>query len=546
MRLLSREWLFAFAGALAACGAPRDSNDPALDSRASSVASMAPVDVDEALEKCDARWAEIEAAPALAGAVTVDADRVRFLGRARGALEVFVRDPQPTALTTNEQALRDAFEKEPPGIRVARFIARHKRERPLLRAMFLREGYLFADNPDDAFELEAHAKLTDLFDAQKLVLERGEDTFELELKPGKETRYVVSSGPIAGATATILFGDRIREASEAPAPALHRDVVSLSEREGFDRMEVLRRSDAALLVRARYGDTWVRQILASRGPKLAVECSRETADVRARVEAFRADTAWRRRAGAKMREAITALVDDALPFDRPRSETGPDKDGTLRPYWSSAYLRGQRSFKVDDDTYAVYREDGRAWPPSVCVDFVLDAYERASGSWFAPLGEHPGRSKGRLDFSSFGIENRRGVIGFFQFAESRPDLFAFRKFEGAERVPFAQRDRFFAFLTEHGEEVHAGDMLAIQGLKRDGRVHQHAILVETIDPLTGFAAGLADHMKHPRRRTWEGIMAEAPQRSLLFRARPGDVLVRPLDPQSTVDSSAPTTTASTR
>ena len=35
-------------------------------------------------------------------------------------------------------------------------------------------------------------------------------------------------------------------------------------------------------------------------------------------------------------------------------------------------------------------------------------------------------------------------------------------------------------------------------------------------------------MKRPRRRTWEGIMAEAPLRSLLFHVRPTDTILRSL------------------
>jgi len=54
--------------------------------------------------------------------------------------------------------------------------------------------------------------------------------------------------------------------------------------------------------------------------------------------------------------------------------------------------------------------------------------------------------------------------------------------------------------------------------------------VERTDPLTGFPYGLADQMKRPRRRTWEGIMAEAPARSLLYRVRPLPSVVAKLDP----------------
>jgi hypothetical protein len=481
---------------------------------------------------CSARWASIEAAPELPGAKTLDADRLAFIGRARGAMTLFVRDPEVSSLDAAAQAEVARFSKEAPGLRVARLIGRHKRDKALLRAIFLREGYVLADRPEDAYELEAHLKLTDLFDEPKLVLERGEATFELELVTGREPRYVIASGPNKGETAVVMFGDRVRAASEPASVALHRDVVALSQRDGLDRLEIVRRTESALLVRARYGSSWVREVLSSRGAALSVECIAEPAPARAAVSAFRADTAWRRRAHAAMREAISALVDDSLPFDRPRSETGPDKDGSLRPSWSTAYLSGRTAFEVDGEMYPVYREDGRAWPPSVCVDFVLDSYERASGSWYAPLGKHPGRSKGRLDLSSFGIENRRGVIGFFQFAESRPDLFTVRKLAGKERIPFADRSAFFAYLRDHGDEIEPGDILAIQGLKRDDRVHQHAILVEVVDPLTGLAAGLADHMKHPRRRSWEGIMAEAPKRSLLYHARPLDPIVRPLDPES--------------
>ena len=75
-----------------------------------------------------------------------------------------------------------------------------------------------------------------------------------------------------------------------------------------------------------------------------------------------------------------------------------------------------------------------------------------------------------------------------------------------------------------------GDVIAIQGKKADGKIHQHAILVEWADPITGFPSGLADQMKRPRRRTWEGIMAEAPLRSLLYRARPRDTVWTRLDP----------------
>jgi hypothetical protein len=190
---------------------------------------------------------------------------------------------------------------------------------------------------------------------------------------------------------------------------------------------------------------------------------------------------------------------------------------------------------VDDKSYPVFTPDGRPLPPTVCVDFVLDTWERAAGRWYRPRGEKPGRTAGRLDFDAEKIENRRGVLGFGAFSAERPDLFEHRVFAGAERVPFAQRERFFEGLVPGGaweaDAFRPGDVVAIQGLKRDDRVHQHAILVEHVDPVSGLPHGLADQMRRPRRRTWEGIMAEAPKRSVLFRARPTRALLERLAPE---------------
>jgi hypothetical protein len=138
---------------------------------------------------------------------------------------------------------------------------------------------------------------------------------------------------------------------------------------------------------------------------------------------------------------------------------------------------------------------------------------------------------GTLDFDAFGIDNRSGVIGFAKWAEERPELFEIERFPLEHRIPFRDRERYFQNLLDRTERIAPGDIVAIQGIKRDGKIHQHAILVEDVDPLTGFAFALADQMKRPRRRTWEGIMNEAPLRALFWHVKPkADLLLR-LDPE---------------
>jgi hypothetical protein len=193
------------------------------------------------------------------------------------------------------------------------------------------------------------------------------------------------------------------------------------------------------------------------------------------------------------------------------------------------------AFSYDGDSYLVFDSKGRAWPPQVCVDFVLDTFERTSGTWFRNRESPRERVAGRLDFYGFGIKNRRGVIALMDFAAEHPELFELRVFEGEERIRFLHRKEFFGYLVERADLFRPGDVAAIQGRKRDGLIHQHAILVEDTDPVSGFPYALADQMKRPRRRTWEGIMAEAPMRSLLYRARLKEDVFRTMDPGVAAD-----------
>lgn len=479
-------------------------------------------EVDADAAKCEARWAELEKTGRAYGEGPLETKRELFLGRARGAVTLFTKVP---AMGADQKPLTGIA-----NARVARLVSQLKRDKPALRKALLREGYVYTDDPEDAFELDGKLKLVDLFDEPKIVLERGEETFALErLKKQFETVYVHTDGPRKGKPAQVLFGDRVRLPDEAAQAPLHRDLLSFARREGFDTMDVVRVGEHSMLAKLHYGDTNARVVIASTGAKLSISCVAEKGETRAKVASYIQKNKWRMRAEARMRDVVTDQIDEALPFDRPRDEKGPDKDGMLRPHWNAAYMHGLTSFSSDGGSYPVYLPDGRAQPPQVCADFVLDTYERAAGSWFAPRGETPKHFEGRLDISSFGIENRRGVLGLKKFMEERTELFDTRVFKGKERIPFGLRQEFFTYLLVNAKDFRAGDILAIQGVKRDNRVHQHAILLEYVDPITGFPAGLADQMHLPRRRTWEGIMAEAPRRSLLFRARPLDAIFKPLD-----------------
>jgi hypothetical protein len=526
-----------FAAALAGCGTSRAEVGAGASAQPSAVTAATPAPADEEGDRCRARVAELQAAPELPGAPGFEQNRIAILGRARGEPMVFVRTPKqvdPETLPPEAKKSLETFTKARPPGRVLALVKRHKTDKPMLRTLLLREGYTYAEEPADALALAADVKLVDLFDETTIYLQRGVRTHKLaRVLEQKESRYVFDGGPLAGITADLLFGDRVALAPEELGAPLHRDLAALSEEQGFDRTKIVRTTDKAIVADLRFGAQTVRAVLDSEGAAVRLSCLTADPGARAAVDTFREQQAPRLRALASVREAITAIASEQIRFDRPLDEKGPDKDGQLRPAWMTAYLQGRTSFNWDDRTYPVYDTQGRAWPPMVCVDFVLDSFERAGGSWFRPKADKPGKTLGRFTWID-DMRQVRGVIGFGERAEKHPELFEVRRFAGRERIPFSERVRFFQFLTDHADEIRPGDVVAIHGMKRDDRIHQHAIFVERTDPITGFAYGLADQMRRPRRRSWEGIMAEAPKRSLLFRVHPRDAIFTAIDPAEPV------------
>lgn len=484
---------------------------------------------------CRTRANAATAEPDLGGTPAYDANRADVLGRAPGEPMVFVREPKRLAselMTDAQRAIASSFDRSPPGVRVARLIKQHSNNPGVLRTILLPEGYVYASDPYDAAAVVRSLELKHAFDDPVLWLQRRDEVFRLERgKLRKTVVYRYADGARKGQEAQLLFGDRVAAHPGDLANPLHRDLRTLARDVGFDRTQIEHRAASALVTKVRFGDRWVRGVMVSEGARLRLACLVEPRETVAHVEAWIRDNSHRIRARREMEKVIDDMVDEGLRFDRPIDAEDHFQDGVLRPLWRDAYRRGQTGFGHDGRSYPVYMADGRPSPPQVCVDLVLDTYERTSGTWFRPRGEAPERVVGRLDFNELGIKNRRGVIAFGDFAESNPSLFTFRRFEPAERIPFGRRKEYFANLVKLADSFGPAHVVAIQGRKRDGYIHQHAIFIETVDPVTGFPHGLFDQMKRPRRRTWEGIMAEAPARSLYYVARPTDRILRAMDPE---------------
>jgi hypothetical protein len=271
----------------------------------------------------------------------------------------------------------------------------------------------------------------------------------------------------------------------------------------------------------RYGpQTWVPAVFDLDGPQAKLACEALTDELYARKHTHVADDELRRRAMRQLRHVIHEQVREKIPFD-----AAPDNEnGFLRRAWERAYFNKWRRVTHRERKFDVYSTEGRPIPPQVCIDFVADTWERAAGSWFAPLSgdppkPHPERKPGPIDIDKMDLENRRSVAEFVKFTKRHPELFDTWDLPSAERVPFKEREKFFEHLAANADQFRPGDVIILHGYKEGGRPHYHTLFIIEVDPITGVPTRVAGNAVLPREQTLEGIMQISPKRSIRHRFR---------------------------
>jgi hypothetical protein len=468
--------------------------------------------------RCRQRIEGLTQQPALEGAPVLEANRADLLWRAKAEPVLFLRAPREThAENVEMRAFRYALGQGPGmGYAFSRAYRQIYRRPELARALLLREGYLYAESPELGAAMVNAVELNHLFEEPELAIERGGE--RLTAIRG-ERFYEYADGAERGRRARLLLFDRVRVARTPEPRPLHVGLRSLAARLGFERLKVGRITQSAVVAELRYGQTWVPSVLAVRGLELGLECEAVPAGAEERVRAARELSLQRGAVLAALRRAIVAQVEEALPFDEPRTEDG-QQDGNLRPAWKWAFTHGWNSYRFNQEHYEVFDREGRPLVPQVCIDFITDSLERASGTWWQAQGTERTRRSGRLDFDSADLPNRRSVNTFVEFAERHPQWFDVYHLRPEERVPLHQRQRFYESLYSHRDRYLPGDIVTIHGLRDDDEFHYHSFFVYDADPVTGMPSLVAANAGGPRVRSWESEMLSAPKRSIRSRIRP--------------------------
>lgn len=475
----------------------------------------------EAFEQALAAIALTEKLPALPPIGAFDTNRAAMVARAKSEPVFFVSRPT-LAKTASEEAvaLRSYLDKSDFSWRaVAELRKQLKDRKDVAREVFLPDGYLYSESPNLAFALVSQVKPIDLFDSDTLWIQRG--ALVMRAKRDATEGYVYLDGPETGNRVRLLHLDRLGD-GEPPTTALHRDFRLLRGQVYFEQAKVRHVTDSNIVADLRYGELWIPTLLKADGATLSVQAEAVAPELVDILTLTRDRLRRKLVAVSALRGAMQAMIAEALPFDEPKTEVGQE-DGKLRPEWEAAYKSGRAIYTYNEDRYPVFDSSGRPRVPQVCIDFMIDTFERASGSWWLPREANVRqRTPGRLDLSDFSRSRLRQTAYLRELAAERSDLFQVRDFAPSERIELGYKDTFFAWLSKNVSEFEAGDMIIIRGLTPWDEVeeHTHSFFVYETDPISGVPIAIAGNAGPANLWSWETEARRTPKRTVRARIRP--------------------------
>ena len=480
------------------------------------------------------------------GSPRLDEHRAEILARARSVPLLFKRPVEAdlSGLNQDEVRLVQKYRKvlqesRDPVPDIQAILRRTSRRYALRRAIFLSEGYLYADAPLLALRISQVLRLDHLFDDPLVIVERGAETFEAHLEEG---RYFLPEERVVGVRperkqhgppASLLLFDRVHAPGQVLGPAPAFSIQSLYRELAFDTAQPIIRTP----------DLWVFE-LSTRGQKsiaifdvtekeATLVCESPASEDGKTLIAARNQALEERELARPILEKAREIIARGLPFDEPRTEEG-QQDGLLRIAFRKAHRERRETFEFNGDSYYTYDGFGRPRLPEVCIDFITDSFDWATGAYWSGRGEKARYEKGALHFPSFGIENERSVESLLNYAATVPSWFDVYFTPEAERVKFIHREKFFRWLRDTADQYRPADVVFIYGLRDDEKFHYHSFFIDEKDPVTGIPMLVLANAGPPQARTIEGEMQNSPLRTIVARVRMRpEVLKRAYEQQRT-------------
>ncbi len=425
---------------------------------------------------------------------------------------IYLKRPHASEDPKAASDLSRLLQQKRPRKAVREILSEYANDKPFLRKMFLPEGYLFSDNAEIATAMAQETRLTDLYD-EPIVYRQKNNITERLVRRGDH--FVDPDG----AEATIYLNDRTALKSTFFSAPIHLDIKAVIQSTGAVRVlpKIVDRTAAEVDLIFPSGNRYPA-LISLVDDQTQVTCIEGDED-QLRKEKMSAEIFRVRH--EKIVEAVRNLVAERPIFDEPKDE-GEDvqEDGELRVAWKEAYFSHKKKFKYREVEYEVFDKAGNPIPPEVCVDFIVDTWERAFGTWYAKRSKPPSRIPGEIDFYAVANLSRRHIASILTYALSEDT--PFERYDVPQRkwIPLASYRRFIKNLVKLSLHFRVGDLLVIHGLRdEDEQEHFHTVLILSMDPITGIPVEVADNQGRPRISTLKTAMRAAPRRSIKYRLR---------------------------
>lgn len=382
--------------------------------------------------------------------------------------------------------------------------ALHAKDRRLLRALLLRDGVFYLEDPDVAAYAAKYVGLHNLFEDDELELQRGGLTYLL--RRDDHGRYVHFDPVLDESRASVHMFDRVGIPGTLE-PMLGYQLQALRRKQGLSHVVAGAETDAgrSAVVRFFDGEQLDGTLVLDKERQRRLAVVSDPANLKRIQEHNLADRATI----CGLLDITDLMVRERLDFDEPEVEYG-QQDGLLRRRFEKAYAEGRTTYVVNGVTYRVFGKDNKPRVPQLCIDFVTDAVERLQGTWWAPEGE-PQRD------SNFDIRDYmpyRSVRSLVALGRSEPQVATVESLPQSDQIPYSRREDFFDNLWRRREEIREGDVIVIYGLRADNKNHYHSFYVRETDPVYGVPVVLTANPGFARIQAWHDVMWESPKRSI--------------------------------
>ena len=385
------------------------------------------------------------------------------------------------------------------------------------REVFLRNGYLYHPDPLIANIITRFVALDILVKEKSFLIQRGHLLMQVQRI---NESFFYKSGPYIGRAVTIEFLDRIIiDETNIPKP-LHIDFTTAKDKYFFDKISPTHITEKHVIANVQYNDLVIQTLFNRNGVEVSIECEMQNAFP------VRDSRKTRFKGISLLKSAMMDQVLERVPFDEPKYEV-QQEDGNLRDVWMRYFYRGRLKYQYKNERMVevnnIYDHLGKPIPPQVCVDFLVDTIDRASGSWYTSVNNRgsPIKTEGVFNSSNLRYKDEnekdqhyaiRNVSGFTQFTRDYPNWFEI--INVSPRVNLGSSS-FYEYLQTL--KLQEGDMVFIRGSvpwdKKEE--HSHSFFIYQTDPVTGMPILLAGNAGTASLRPWKIETDRTPNRAIV-------------------------------